>query len=149
VGMPHVREWMTVEPVTIRDGSSLGAARALMQRSDVSRLLVVDGDNLLVGIVTWGDVEAAWPSRFTSLEPVEVRELMARVLVDEIMATPVVCIDPDATISEAANLFFEHRVGAVPVVDEGRIVGILTGSDLLQGLVRILTRVGGGASVDD
>ena len=75
-----------------------------------------------------------------SLEPVEVRELMARVEVDEIMATTVVTVDPDTTILEASSLMFEHRIGALPVVEDGRIAGILTSSDMLQGLVRILTR---------
>ncbi len=81
----------------------------------------------------------AWPSPFGPLEPVEVRALMARVAVDEVMATRVVEVDPDTTISEAANLLFEARVGALPVVEDGVVVGILTSSDLLQGLVRVLS----------
>lgn len=136
--MPRVREWMTSDPVTTRHGSSLGKVREQMQRADVRRLLVVDGDDRLVGIVTWGDIVEAWPSPFATLEPVEVRELMARVLVDEVMASPVVTVDPDATMSEAANVMFEHRIGALPVVEDERIAGILTNSDILQGLVRTL-----------
>lgn len=140
-----VRDWMTVDPVTIHEGTSLGGARTVMQRSDVSRLLVVDGDGRLAGIVTWGDVAEAWPSRFSPLEPVEVRELMARVMVAEVMTQPVVSVDPDTTVAEAASLMFEHRLGALPVVEDERIVGILTNSDLLQGLVRILSRSEGAA----
>jgi CBS domain-containing protein len=135
-----VREWMTIDPVTVRSGTSLGAARAQMQRTDVSRLIVVDEAGALVGIVTWGDVAEAWPSRFSPLEPFEVRELMARVLVEEVMTVPIVSIDPDASVAEAASLMFEHRVGALPVIEDGRVAGILTNSDLLQGLVRILLR---------
>jgi CBS domain-containing protein len=134
------RDWMTSDPVTVRKGSSLRDVRERMQRADVRRLLVVDGDERLVGIVTWGDVVEAWPSTFGTLEPYEVRELMARVLVDEVMVKPVVTVDPDATMAEAANLMFEHRIGALPVVDGTRIVGILTNSDMLQGLVRTLAQ---------
>jgi CBS domain-containing protein len=133
-----VRDWMTADPITARPGTNLATARSQMQRDEIRRLLVVDEDGRLIGLVTWGDVLEAWPSRFTSLEPFEIREMMARILVDEIMATQVVIIDPDATISEAANLMFEHRIGALPVVDDDRVVGILTSSDLLQGLVRVL-----------
>jgi len=140
VGTESVRDWMTVDPVTVREGTSIAAARAQMERSDVSRLLVLDESDALAGILTRGDVAEAWPSRFTSLEPFEVRELMARVMVEEVMTAPVVAVDSDATVSEAASLMFEHRVGALPVVDDGRVAGILTNSDLLQGLVRILTR---------
>jgi CBS domain-containing protein len=131
---------MTVDPVTVREGTSLGDARAQMQRTDVSRLIIVDDDGGLQGVVTLGDVAEAWPSRFFPLEPFEVRELMARVMVEEVMTAAVLSVDPDATVAEAASLMFEHRVGAVPVVDDGRVVGILTNSDLLQGLVRTLTR---------
>jgi len=141
VTIESVREWMTVDPVTIHEGTSLGDARTHMQRSDVSRLLVVDTSGHLVGIVTWGDVAEAWPSRFSPLEPFEVRELMARVMVEEVMTVPVVSVDSDTTVAEAASLMFEHKLGALPVVDGGEVVGILTNSDLLQGLVRILSRV--------
>jgi acetoin utilization protein AcuB len=130
---------MTTDPVTVRAGTSLGGARALMQRDEVGRLLVVDDAGRLLGVVTRGDVLEAWPSRFQPLEPVEVRELMARVAVDEVMAATVVTVDPETTISEAANVMFEERVGALPVLERGRVVGILTCSDLLQGLVRVLS----------
>jgi acetoin utilization protein AcuB len=133
-----VRDWMTTDPVTVPLGTSLATARALMQRDEVGRLLVVDGDGLVVGVVSRLDVMAAWPSEFQPLEPVEVRELMARVLVDEVMARAVVTVDSEATVAEAVNVMFEHRIGAVPVIEAGRVVGILTCSDVFQGLVRVL-----------
>lgn len=134
-----VKEWMTPNPVTIASDASMVEARALMERDDISRLLVVDEDQFMVGILSLRDVAEAWPSRFTMLEPTEVRELMARVLADEVMTAKVVSVDPDTSIAEAANLMFEHTVGALPVLENRRIVGILTYSDLLRGLVRILT----------
>ncbi len=134
-----VNEWMTPNPVTIAADASVAEARAQMERDDIRRLLVLDEDQDLVGIVSWRDVVDAWPSRFTMLEPSEVRELMARVLVEEIMSGKVVTVDPETSIAEAANLMFEHTIGALPVVEDRRVVGILTNSDLLRGLVRILT----------
>jgi acetoin utilization protein AcuB len=133
-----VRDWMTTDPVTVRSGASLATARSLMTRDEVGRLLVVDDDGRLAGVVARGDIHAAWPSPFQPLSPSEVRELMARVAVDEVMATRLVSIEPAATIVEAANLMFEHRIGALPVLEAGRVVGILTCSDMLQGLVRVL-----------
>lgn len=134
-----VRDWMTSDPITVSRDATLAEARARMLRAEVRRLLVVSRDGKLLGVVTWGDVVEAWPSRFNPLEPYEVRELMARVAVEEVMKPDVVSIDPDATISEAANVMFENRIGALPVEDDGRVVGILTNSDILQGLVRVLT----------
>lgn len=144
-----VRDWMTPNPITVRAGTNLGEARAVMERDDIRRVLVADGDGALVGVVSWGDVMEAWPSPFTMLEPTEVREQMARVMVDEIMSTDVISVDPETSISEVANLMFEYQVGAVPVVDEGRVVGILTHSDILRGLVRILTASHGGPVADE
>lgn len=134
---PRVRDWMTTDPITVGIGLSLWGARARMEKDEIRRLLVVDGERL-VGVITWGDVAEAWPSEFIGLEPVEIRELMARVSVDEVMATDLATIDPDATVAEAANLMFERRIGALPVVVGSRAVGILTSSDILQGLVRVL-----------
>lgn len=143
--VPIVRDWMTKSPITCGPGASLGAVRAQMEREDVQRLLVVDDESSLLGVVSWTDVMAAWPSEFTSLEPFEVRELVARVGVEEIMTRDVVSVEPDATIAEAVNLMFEHRVGALPVVEGRRVVGIFTNSDIRQGLVRILTERRGAA----
>jgi acetoin utilization protein AcuB len=140
-----VRDWMTDRPVTVRPGSSLARARSMMRRDEVGRLLVVDGSGRLLGVLTRTDLMEAWPSRFQPLEPFEVRELMERVAVDEAMVTDLVTIEPGATIAEAANLMFEHRIGAVPVVEDGRAVGILTCSDILQGLVRVLSQRDGAA----
>lgn len=137
-----IREWMTTGPVTILQGASLAEARSHMEQADIRRLLVVEQDQSLVGIITWGDIAEAWPSPFSMLEPGEIREMMSRILVDEIMSTQLVVADPDTTIAEAANMMFEHRIGALPVVEDRRAVGILTNSDLLQGLVRVLTRLG-------
>jgi len=138
-----VQDWMTPNPVTTASGASLAEARALMERDDIRRLLVVEDGDTLVGVVSWGDIMEAWPSRFTMLEPAEVREQMARVRIDEVMSTDVVTIDPDASISEAVNVMFEHHVGALPVVEGRRVVGILSNSDILRGLVRILASLEG------
>jgi acetoin utilization protein AcuB len=134
-----VRDWMTAAPIRVRPHTSMADARGMMQRHEVRRLLVVSDDQRLVGIITWGDLMEAWPSRFSPLQPFEVRELVDHVLVDELMATDVQSIEPDATAAEAANLLFENNIGALPVVEDGRVVGILTYTDLLQGLVRLLS----------
>lgn len=140
-----VRDWMTRDPLTCGADISVAAARARMERDDVNSLLVVDPEGRLLGVVTWTDVVAAWPSRFDDLETAEVRELMARVGVEEIMSRDVVAVEPDATVAEAVNLMFERRIGLLPVVDGDRVVGILTNADLRQGLVRVLAdRSGNG-----
>lgn len=139
-----VADWMTRDPRTCTLDASVAAARARMERDDVNSLLVVDGDGRLHGVVTWTDIVGAWPSPFDDLETSEVRELMARVGVGEIMSRDVVSVEPDATIAEAVNLMFERKIGVLPVLDGEEIVGILTNADLRQGLVRVLSERPGG-----
>ena len=134
----NVSEWMTTDPITLRTGTSVGEARTKMEQSDIRHFPVVEDDGTMLGMVTWSDVTDAWPSRFGTLEPHEIRGLMSRILVDEIMVTEVITADGETTVSEAANLMFEHRIGALPITRDSRIVGILSNSDILQGLVRIL-----------
>ena len=140
--MLRVQDWMTVDPIAISAGASVAEARARMEHHDIRRLLVNLDDGQLAGIISWGDVAAAWPSPFTLLDPSEVRAMMDSILVDEIMSTELVVADPETTLAEAASLMFEHRVGALPVVINGKAIGILTSSDILQGLVRILVHPG-------
>jgi CBS domain-containing protein len=144
--MQHVKvdDWMTRDPRTCTPDASVATARARMERDDVNSLLVVDVDGNLHGVVTWTDVLTAWPSPFDDLEPAEVRELMARVGVAEIMSRDIASVEPDATISEAVNLMFERKISLLPVLEGGRVVGILTNADLRQGLVRVLSERAGG-----
>jgi CBS domain-containing protein len=115
-----VREVMTVDPTAVsRDVTVREAARLLVER-DVGPLPVVDGD-LLVGIVT-------------------DRDLVVRVLADdrdpasttvgEIASTTVVAIGPDEELERARGLMAEHGVRRLPVVEEGRLVGILSQGDV-------------------
>jgi CBS domain-containing protein len=134
----QVSDWMTADPISVSPGTPLSRAREIMKEAEVRRLLVIDGDRL-VGIVTDGDLSEAWPSPYNPLEPHEMRMMMSRIPVDEIMQTELVTVEPDATIQEAVNLMFENRIGALPVVQDERVVGILTNSDILQGLVRLLS----------
>lgn len=140
-----VRDWMTRDPRTCGADLSVAAARARMERDDVNSLLVVDQDGRLRGVLTWTDIVEAWPSRFDDLEHSAVRELMARVGVEEVMSREIVSVEPDATISEAVNLMFERKIGVLPVLEGGAVVGILTNADLRQGLVRVLSDRPGGA----
>jgi len=146
--MLRVQDWMTVEPIAISAGASVAEARARMEHHDIRRLLVHRDSGELAGIVTWGDVAEAWPSPFSLLDSGEVRAMMESILVDEIMTTELVVADPETTMAEAASLMFEHRVGALPVVKDGKAIGILTSSDILQGLVRILVHPGLAESHD-
>jgi acetoin utilization protein AcuB len=135
---PRVRDWMTRHPVTIPRGLSILKTHALMDEEQVNRLLVLDDDGSLLGIVTSGDVREALPSPVSSLEPYERREALDEIPIEEMISDDLITIHPDATIQEAADLMFSNKIGGLPVIDDDRLVGVITQSDLLRGLVRML-----------
>jgi len=109
-------------------------ARALMQRERIRHLLVV-GDGRLLGIVTDRDIRLNLPSPATSLSVWEVNHLLARLTVDKVMTRAVITIDPDRDAREAAWIMVDHKIGALPVLEAERLLGIITETDLLRAFV--------------
>jgi len=133
----RVEQLMSPDVVTIGPAASGFDAVALMVRARARHLPVVNRDGLLVGIVTDRDLRhhlfspevfGRWPTR-------SVDEILDTVRVAEIMSTDVLTVEPEATLAEAAAVMHAERVGSLPVVDHGRLVGILTEIDLLRHVV--------------
>jgi CBS domain-containing protein len=95
----------------------------------------VDEDGMLVGIITSSDIRLAMPSDEEALRKFEVSALINAVEVDTIMTRDVITTTPDATLNQAAKLMLQHKVGALPVVENERLVGIITDSDIFRALV--------------
>jgi len=130
-----VRDWMTRDPITITSDTALPHAHRLMQDHSIRRLPVVD-EGVLVGIITLGDVREAEPSDATSLSIFELNYLLAKLPVSDIMTSNPITVTPITTIARAAQLMLEHKVGGLPVVDRGKLVGIITESDIFRMLVK-------------
>jgi acetoin utilization protein AcuB len=127
----YVRDWMTLDPVTINPGLSVSGAYRLMKERGIRRLPVVEGDRL-VGIVTLGDLRAAVASPEANLNIFEMAFHMERFTVRQIMTHQVVTVTPDTPIEVACELMLKHKIGGLPVVAAGRLVGILTESDIFR-----------------
>jgi len=104
----------------------------------VRRLPVVQ-DGQLAGIVTWGDLRAAWPSTATTLSVYEWRALLEKATVAGCMTRDPITVAPDATVLEAAQIMLAHKIGGLPVVAGGRVVGMITESDLMRLLIDEIT----------
>jgi acetoin utilization protein AcuB len=129
-----VKDWMTRAPITITATTSLTEASRLMQDNDIRRLPVVEHGRV-VGILTWGDIREASASDATSLTVFELAYLLKKLLVGNIMTPRPITVTPTTTISRAAQLMMEHKIGGLPVVENGKLVGILTESDIFRMLV--------------
>ncbi len=130
-----VRDWMTRDPITVSLKTSLPEAHKLMKECHIRRLPVVDHDRL-VGIVTLGDIREASPSDATSLSIFELHYLLAKLTIAEMMTRDPITVAPDATIRDAAKLMLEHKIGGLPVVENGKLVGIITESDIFRVLAQ-------------
>lgn len=129
-----VRDWMTVDPVTVQVDSPMTEAHRIMTEHKIRRLPVMDG-NRLVGIVTRGDIRGAQASEATSLSIWELNYLLSKLTLDQVMTRKVITVSPEATIGEAAKLMLENKIAGLPVMKGTELVGIITESDIFRLLV--------------
>lgn len=136
--MMRVRELMNRHLVTIGASSSCHEAVARMHRARVRHLPVLDGDGTLVGMVTDRDLRhhLFHPGVYGELGTVSVDRLLQAVPVSEIMSTPAITAEASDAVAEAARIMLEDGVGALPVLEGGRLVGIITETDLLREICR-------------
>ena len=126
----QVRDLMTKDPITIGAGLSLDDAYALMAAHDIRRLPVVQHGKL-AGIVTLGDIRRALSFAMTG-GAANGGLGAAALTVADIMSPDPITVAPGDTIQEAAEQMLENQVSALPVVEDGRVVGIVTESDIFR-----------------
>ena len=123
-----VKDVMTMNVVSVPGNTSVADAKKIMEAHKIRRLPVVDRGKL-VGIVTEHRLEAYTPSKATSLSVWEIGYLLGNTALKDIMEKNVVTVNPDMSVEEALALAQEKKVGALVVVDDGRLVGIVTTND--------------------
>jgi CBS domain-containing protein len=123
----QVRDAVRRAPTTIPSGSSIAEAARLMDRKMIGALVVVDGDRP-VGIVTDRDLAIRGLGR----------QLSADAPVDRVMTTELVTLPADADLRKAIGVFYSHPIRRLPLVEDGRMVGMLTVDDLVIDLVNDL-----------
>lgn len=133
-----VRELMTRDPVTIDHTTSVPDALRLMREKKVRRLPVLDHHNKLVGIVSDKDLLYASPSPATTLAVWEIPDLLGRLKVEKVMTRDVITVSEDTPLEEAARIMTDSKIGGLPVMRGGELVGIITETDLFKSLLELL-----------
>ena len=133
----RIRDIMTKNPISVDSEAFVLDAQKIMEQNNIRRLPVVDKDKL-VGIITQHDLLKAAPSPATSLSVHELNYLLSKMKVKEIMKKNPVTITPDTPFEEALRIGQEKKIGSFPVVENGKLVGISTESDLVRFLTRAL-----------
>ena len=127
----NVRDLMTKEPLTVSLDTPVVEARRTMVDRRIRHLLVTDGGRL-AGIVTDRDIRL-------NLSVWEINYLLGRMTVGSIMTSTVITVEPGRDAVAAARLMLDHKIGALPVVDAGTVVGILTETDILRAFATLAT----------
>jgi len=135
----RVRDWMKHPVHTVKPRDSIAHARALLEEHRINQLPVIVNGNV-VGIVTDRDLRDAFPSvfdapGFTGGPPRKPGRDPDEVRVEEVMSAKVVTTGPDQPLEDAALLMRGERIGAIPVVEREKLVGIVTRSDVLGAFV--------------
>jgi acetoin utilization protein AcuB len=136
-----VKDRMTSDPVTITTNTSLKDALELVRSKSFRHLPVLDEDGGLVGIVTEKSLIYASPTPTTTLSIFEVDYILSRTKVGQVIQGSVITVRPDLPIEEAARVMVDHRIGCLPVVEDEKLVGIISDTDIFRVFVEGL---GGG-----
>jgi acetoin utilization protein AcuB len=133
----RIRDVMTKNTITVDSESLVLDAQRIMRENNIRRLPVVD-KGTLVGIVTQHDLLQASPSPATSLSIHELNYLLAKMKVKEVMKRNPITLTPDTPFEEALRIGQDKKIGSFPVMDRGKLVGIITESDTVRFLTRAL-----------
>jgi CBS domain-containing protein len=133
----RVADVMTTDIEMIDDSVSCHEAATRMLRAKVRHLPVVDPAGALAGILTDRDLRHGLlaPAMFGERRPTTLEDVLKSARVGDVMSTPVVTVAPGEDLATAARIMREHKIGSLPVVANGRVVGIVTETDLLRQLI--------------
>lgn|SRR5690348_4434595 len=136
-----VKEIMTKDVTTVQETEMLLDAAIIFARSSLRHLPVLK-DDLLVGVVTERDVKRFAPGVMSGVSSGKYNEIMESTPLSRVMTRDPMTLTPDQDVSAAAEALSTKRFGCLPVVDHGKLVGIITTSDLLRLMAQILKNKG-------
>lgn len=132
-----VRELMTSDVTSLQDTDTMLDAAMIFARSSLRHLPVLHG-TALVGVLTERDVKRFAPGLLSGVSSSQYNEVMETTPLSKVMTRNPMTLKPDQDVSDAADLFATKRFGCLPVVDAGKLVGIVTTTDMLRLLAQMM-----------
>jgi acetoin utilization protein AcuB len=136
-----VGDRMTERPITVTEDTPVDRALRLMRDEKVRRFPVLDKRGKLVGIVSEKGLLTVSPSPATSLSMYEIPYLLSKIKVRDTMAKDVISVTEDTPLEEAARIMADNKIGGLPVTRDGKLVGIITETDLFKVFLEMLAAV--------
>jgi CBS domain-containing membrane protein len=138
-----IRDLMSTNLFTLKEHDSLKAAKSLMRMARIRHIPIVDDDFNFVGLVTHRDILSATVSKLAGIDQKTQDELDAGIPAMGIMRQDAVTVDPDMNLKEAAQILYKNKYGCLPVVEDGKLIGILTEADFLTLVISLLDAIEG------
>ena len=137
---------MSSDLVTLAPSGTLAEARELMQEHRIHHIPVVDEGSDLIGLVTLTNVLAATDS---VLRKTDNRIHASDIRIEDVMVTEVATVDRNASLRQAALFLEKHRIGCLPVIDDGKLCGIITETDFVAVAINLLEQIEDSEPDDD
>jgi len=134
----YIGRIMHTDLITVSPKTTLVEAKKLVEQKQIDHLLVVNDQKKLVGIISDRDLKKYWASPATSLSTHELNYLLEKVLVSMVMIKTVVTVPTNTTIERAALVMQQHRISALPVMEDDELAGIITSSDVMDVLLQAI-----------
>lgn len=132
-----VRHWMTKNVLTIRKEASIQEALTLMKQGSIRHLPVADADKSLVGWITDAD-----------LRGVLIASMLEELTLEDVMVRKPFTAHPDMPLDSAARLILEKRIGGLPVVEDDKLVGVITVVDILTAFITLMGMLDSSSRLD-
>lgn len=145
--MMTIAKVMTPAPAIVEPKAALREVCRLMAERRIRHVPVVSDDGL-VGIISDRDIQEALPSPADPGGATEFAAAMDRITAWEVMTEQVITVTPQTPLAEAAQLLARRKIGCVPVMERGRLVGIVTETDMLQALTSVLDKIAGSPQLE-
>ena len=134
--MFSIESIMSTDLITVPPTATLAEARALMQEKSIHHIPVVESDRL-VGLVTLTNVLAATDSFLRDENRIHANE----IVISDVMVTDVATVDVSASLRQAALFLERHKIGCLPVMDDHKLVGIITDTDFVAVAINLLEQI--------
>jgi len=137
-----VSDLMTTQLFTLLESDSLYTAKQIMEMARVRHVPIVDSKDSFIGLITHRDMLAVAVSKLSDIDSSTQDELDAGIPLREIMRTDVAIVSSDTQLRDAAQMLLDHKYGCLPVVDNGKLVGIITEADFLRLTISLMDALG-------
>ena len=136
--MVSVADLMTDTVFTLQPTDTLSHARSLMHLAKIRHTPVTDDEGNFEGLISNRDLLACTISRLADIDAAVQEEIDTAIRVTDVMRRDVVCVAPETSLREAAQLLYDHKYGCLPVLKGRKLVGIITEADFLRLAIALL-----------